>query len=972
MRKRLCCILATFLAMAVATSASAQNQGLQVAVDEPQDWSAAQQGTRSITVAPRSSIRVSGTARHPAGITEILLDGNRASVAPQPDGSVRFIGYVLVRDRMTSAEVTAVTRTGERPSVRYAIAATAPPPARAATPQDAWITATEGFRGKRWAVVIGISAYRDPAIQSLKYADRDAKAFYDFLRSDLAGMGGFAPENVQILLNEDATYQNMRVALFDFLKNATEEDVVYIYFAGHGAPDPERLDNLYLLPYDASSRSLGGTGFPMEDMNRALRNVAARHKILITDACHSGGITSDGTRSLTVNQINDVFLNQMVTSNGVQVTFTASGNNQESLEGEEWGGGHGIFTWHLLQGLKGAADENGDHIVSIGEAMEYTRSRVMRETRQRQIPQISTTAYNYHFPVALVMPGTEIQPVSLDEIRNANALSNIMTSAFESPWLPPDSIMTVAGATDTVTIRLANSRNDAIPGSLLTFTSSNPGVVTVDDRGVITGHAGGTAQIRAQGLNRSVNVTVRVLPRPSQVQFRPGSDDIQLVVSEALEIRTDLLVDGDRWMYGIAPKLSQPDTMILRPDGAARFVAEREGETSLIATIGGRTKEWRVSVIPPGLRIKRPPTALPVGERLELAASRTRPDGTAIGDAAGVTWSSSDTTRAVVRDNVLHTRSIGQVTLRALYGHAQDSLPVFVLGDLLVGVKGRLGETVVSVSMNTGEVVPLLPGDVKASQPALSPDGSHMVFVANRRLHVARTDGSELRRLTADMAGMLGVRTSRYEEHTPSWSQDGSRVVFVSNAHGNYEVLSVRADGTDLQRLTDYNGVDRNVATARDGPRIAFERVVSGDDADIVIAMIDGSQQIQFTSDVPAHLVRFSERKPQFVTGSPYLAFVRRAVGRDGEALALMDIATGRSERDLVPATRDHALLYTVSPDGRWVAYHQLAEWGRKNNSIVVIDLDGRPVKNLNLGNGVEITSVAWGASPLAAGQEEK
>jgi hypothetical protein len=972
MRGLLCCGVAAVFLLGSPSDTPAQTQGLQITVDEPEDWSAARQGTRSITVAPRSSIRVSGTARHPAGIAEILLDGNRASVAPLPDGSVRFIGYVLVRDRMTSAEITAVTRSGERASARYAIAATAPPAPKAATPQDAWITATEGFRGKRWAVVIGISAYRDPAIQALKYADRDAKAFYDFLRSDLAGIGGFAPENIQILLNEDATYQNMRVALFDFLKNATEEDVVYIYYAGHGAPDPERLENLYLLPYDASARSLGGTGFPMEDMNRALRNVAARHKILITDACHSGGITTEGTRSLTVNQINDVFLNQMITSNGVQVTFTASGNNQESLEGEEWGGGHGIFTWHLLQGLKGAADENGDHIVSIGEAMEYTRSRVMRETRQRQIPQISTTAYNYHFPVSLVLPGTEVQPVSMDEIRQANALSTIMTSAFESPWLPPDSVLTVAGATDTVTIRLANSRNDPIPGSLLTFTSSNPAVVTVDQHGVITGHSGGTAQIRAQGLNRSVNVTVRVLPRPSQVRFHPGAEDIQLVVSEPLEIRTDLLIDEERWMYGVAPKLSLPDTMILRPEGAARFVAEREGETSLVATIGGRTQEWRVTVIPPGLKIRRPPTALPVGERLELTAARTRPDGSAIGDAAGVTWSSSDTSRAVIRDNVLHTRSIGPVTLRARYGHAEDSMSVFVLGDLLVGVKGRLGETIVSVSMNTGEVVPLLPDSLKASQPALSPDGSHMAFVSNRRIHVARTDGSGLRRLTADMAGMLGVRTSRYEEHTPAWSQDGSRVLFVSNAHGNYEVLSIGADGTDVKRLTDYSGVDRNVATARDGPRMAFERVVSGDDADIVIAMIDGSQQVQFTSDVPAHLVRFSERKPQFVTGSPWITFVRRSVGRDGEALALMDISTGRSVRDLVPAIRDHGLLYTVSPDGRWVAYHQLAEWGRKNNSVVVIDLEGRPVKNLNLGNGVEITYVAWGATPLTASQEAK
>jgi hypothetical protein len=85
-----------------------------------------------------------------------------------------------------------------------------------------------------------------------------------------------------------------------------------------------------------------------------------------------------------------------------------------------------------------------------------------------------------------------------------------------------------------------------------------------------------------------------------------------------------------------------------------------------------------------------------------------------------------------------------------------------------------------------------------------------------------------------------------------------------------------------------------------------------------------------------------------------------------------MDLASGTAVRDLVPALRDHAILYAVSPDGRWIAYHQLAEWGRKNNSLIVIDTDGRPVKNLNLGSGIEITHIAWGASPLQRSQEDK
>lgn len=933
---------------------------LELTIDEPADWRPAGTNVRGITVAARTSIRVSGTARHPNGIAELLLDGNRASIVPQGDGSVRFVGYVLVREKMTSAEITAVTPAGERDAVKFAISPTAPP-MPAATPDDAWIAASEGFQGKRWAVVIGVSDYQDPEIQGLQYADRDAKAFYDFLRSDLAGMGGFAPENIQILLNEDATYVNMKVALFDFLKNALEEDVVYIYFAGHGTPDPQRNQNLYLLPYDANSKQLGGTGFPMEDMNRALRDVRAKHKILITDACHSGGINTPGLRALTLNEINSNFLNAMISSEGVHATLTASRANEYSREGDEWGGGHGVFTYYLLEALRGAADIDRDHIVSINEAFEYTRDQVRRGTNGEQTPGLSETAFNRMFPVSLVLPGTEIPEIPFAEVRQAHAVSTVMARAFDSQWIPDsDSLLTVAGTTDTIIIRLANERRDIIPGKMLTWTTGNPAVATVEN-GVVTGHGGGVTQVKAEARNRSIVIDVRVVPRPTEVHFSPVEDVIDLVQGETLNIRTDLLL-GERWLRGVTPRLSAPDSVVLEPASPGQFIARRPGETRLAANVGGWVKEWTVRVIEPNLRIKQPASALPVGDSIRLGAWRTRPDGTQLGDAANVIWRTSDSTRAVIREDMLHLRGIGRVTVHAFAGTAQDSLSVFVLGDVLVGVHGRLGETILSVSLRSGEAVPLLPRELKASQPALSPDGQSLVFVSDKRLHIARSDGSDVRRLTPDMKGILGIRASRYEEHSPSWTYDGERIVFSSNAPGNYEIFAVRPDGTDVQRLTDDGSVDRNVSAAPDLPRIAFERVTSSTDANIVLSMPDGTQQVPLTDDVPAALVRFSERKPKFIGGSPAIAFVRRPSNRDGETLALLDTESKMVLKDLVKPVKDHAIMYAVSPDGQRIIYHQLAEWGRRNSSIALIDLEGTPIKNINLGNDIRVNELSWGA----------
>ena len=106
------------------------------------------------------------------------------------------------------------------------------------------------------------------------------------------------------------------------------------------------------------------------------------------------------------------------------------------------------------------------------------------------------------------------------------------------------------------------------------------------------------------------------------------------------------------------------------------------------------------------------------------------------------------------------------------------------------------------------------------------------------------TDGSNVHRLTPDMKVLLGVRMSSYEEYSPSWTNDGSHVVFLSNAHGNYEVLSVSADGKDVQRLTNTDQPERNVSAAVDVPQIAFERVMASDEADIVAGSApDGSQR---------------------------------------------------------------------------------------------------------------------------------
>ena len=87
---------------------------------------------------------------------------------------------------------------------------------------------------QRYAVVVGISDYKDPKIPDLKYADADAQAFYDFITSPIGG--NFNKENVLLLKNEQATLKNVKLAITNFLKKAIDTDFVVIFMACHGEP----------------------------------------------------------------------------------------------------------------------------------------------------------------------------------------------------------------------------------------------------------------------------------------------------------------------------------------------------------------------------------------------------------------------------------------------------------------------------------------------------------------------------------------------------------------------------------------------------------------------------------------------------------------------------------------------------------------------------------------------------------------
>jgi hypothetical protein len=241
--------------------------------------------------------------------------------------------------------------------------------------------------GRRYAVVVGVSRYAhaERGVPHLRFAASDARAVRDFLVAPDGG--GFQPERVRLLVDEQATSANLRSSLFTFLTEPGPDDLVVIYFAGHGAPDPRDPRLLYLITHDTDPRDMGGTAFPMWDLPTVLgRVVKARRVLVLADACHSQGVggAAGGGAATPINLAHQYLARYA--RDAQHALLTASGISEASLEGPRWGGGHGVFTFFALRGLRGQADGDRDGTVTAGELFVYVRDHVRRETAGQQTP----------------------------------------------------------------------------------------------------------------------------------------------------------------------------------------------------------------------------------------------------------------------------------------------------------------------------------------------------------------------------------------------------------------------------------------------------------------------------------------------------------------------------------------------------------------------------------------------------------
>jgi WD40 repeat protein len=244
-----------------------------------------------------------------------------------------------------------------------------------------------------WILSIGINRYdANPQLPNLNFAVNDAKAIVDIFKAQ----EGKLYRKVNSLLIADGaevtpTKDNI-IDNFPFLRQAAQRDVVLLFIAGHGVNDDG--GNFYFMPSDAAFNPDGSIKPSRAISYREIQAVleVPGQKLVFIDACHSEGTSGRKTRGADNNQ-----LVRSLQDNST-VIFTSSRGNQLSQESREFG--HGIFTYAIIQGMKGGADLFKNGRVSMKELDTYVSEMVPKLTNGLQHPTTTTPDGYINFIVA--------------------------------------------------------------------------------------------------------------------------------------------------------------------------------------------------------------------------------------------------------------------------------------------------------------------------------------------------------------------------------------------------------------------------------------------------------------------------------------------------------------------------------------------------------------------------------------------
>lgn len=236
------------------------------------------------------------------------------------------------------------------------------------------------------AIIIGIQNYK--LIPKAEYASQDAQVFYDYASRAL----GIKQENIKLLLDDEADVSGILTAFQNWLplKVRKGKTDVYVFYSGHGLPSPDGK-SLFFLPVGANKDFVAKTAISQQEIVAGLKAAQPKSVTMFIDSCYSGQIRTGETLLASARP---VVLTVQETAYPPDFTvITASASDQIASSSPDLK--HGIFSYYLMKGLEGEADDKGDGTITIGKLQSYLAERVPRfamTMSRKQEPQLTGDA----------------------------------------------------------------------------------------------------------------------------------------------------------------------------------------------------------------------------------------------------------------------------------------------------------------------------------------------------------------------------------------------------------------------------------------------------------------------------------------------------------------------------------------------------------------------------------------------------
>ncbi len=259
--------------------------------------------------------------------------------------------------------------------------------------------------GSKWALLIGISQFKDPS-QNLQFAAKDAQDFRNFLVKE----ANFSPDHVKLLTDSQATRANIVSALGTgwFGPRVKSDDLVLVYVSSHASEETnEAKKTNFLLAYDTNESNVLLNGIPMQWLTAGVSKLVKSNRVIVVlDVCHAGaaeiehpyalGTGSAKTPSSSGGEgkglkrvgakraIRDFSIDDISLGKG-QILIASSDADQTSYESKNYK--NGVFTHHLIEGLRlhGANTSLSDACNYMNQKVE---DEVLRDRQQLQTPVV--------------------------------------------------------------------------------------------------------------------------------------------------------------------------------------------------------------------------------------------------------------------------------------------------------------------------------------------------------------------------------------------------------------------------------------------------------------------------------------------------------------------------------------------------------------------------------------------------------